>query len=143
MIQNLLVQTHINLYGKNSDFRLACLSGLVTGLTVQLELLKNGVRYYDGSMVHVLKINSGRPICAVLRDLGDWENLLSTGLFVDWEYANSDLSSVYFANIGSGAIYVSQLVNELVSLGRMTDQEATLVAERIVLNIIGELNKLF
>lgn len=143
-MQDLLVQAHINLHGKNVDFCNACLSGLISGLTVQLELLKKGVKYYDGSLVHILKVNSDRPIGSILRDLGDLESHLSIGMFMGWECAKSkDYATTYFSNMGSGGIYVSKLMNELVSFGSLADNEAVVVTEKIVTNLIKELKKLF
>ena len=138
-MQDLLVQAYINLRGKSDDFCNACLSGLI----VQLELLKNGTRHYDGSLVHVLKVNSGRPIASILRDLGDLESHLSTGMFAGWECTTTGHSGTYFANMGSGALYVSKLMNELTSLGGFADSDAILVTERVVTNLVKELNKLF
>lgn len=144
-MNDLYVQTCINISAKSDEFRGACLSGLISGLTIQLELLKNGVKYYDGSLVHCFRKNSQASVQVAFRGLGEeWEKLLSTGMVVGWnDYAKSSLATTYFANMGSGAMYVSKLFVELTSVGNMVDIEAYSVVVKVVENLVREFDKLF
>lgn len=117
--KDLIFDAILTMEGKGAGFQKAWISGLISGINVQMALVKiDASKAYDGSLGAVLRVNADQSFEVMKDGLdGPLKSVLTQDLFVNYDLLQTDQSQTYLIAFGTGQIEVCRKFNIMNGLG--------------------------
>lgn len=117
--KDLIFDAILSSVGKSEDYRKAWISGLASGINVQVAILKaDNSATYDGYIASVLRANALQEFETMRSGLGvELFGVITKDLFVNYDILTTVNSSIYLIAFGTGQIEVSRKYYVLLNSG--------------------------
>lgn len=140
-MEDIYIEYVINAFSKPKDYKRVYLQGLISGIVVQLILLDQGKRFYNGAVDHILRVNSNQDLLYALEQALGPLSKFDSSLIVGWREWGASYFGLWFAELMRGEIYVCETYKLLI-LSKVDESEAMKMTKDIVQSRLFELKAL-